>query len=133
VSLPTLTWNERDALRLALRWVRQGDDRPLGQVVVRAIEALASDPDERALLRLRVDNRFRAVTRPHPTSRDPFYGYPLTAFEAEERYETREEALTRTIEWVFDCSETHDRRCKCGGWREPDYMPLDLPLKEGLL
>lgn len=114
-------------MRLARRWVRQGHREPLKQLVDRAIAVLVSDPDEQRLLRIRAANRFLAVSRPHPTNGSPYYGYALARFEEEPRYETPEEALTRTVEWVYDCLQTHERNCKCGGWREPGYVPGPLP------
>lgn len=119
--------DERDALRLARAWVQAGATGTLRQLVSAAVDRLTADPDERRLLRMRADNRFRAVTRPHPVIKDPFYSYSLDRFEAEERYETPAEALTRTIEWVIDCQNTHDRKCKCGGYREAEYIPAELP------
>lgn len=36
-------------------------------------------------------------------------------------------ALTCAIEWLIDCQEIHDRKCKCGGYREADYAAMELP------
>lgn len=119
--------DERDALRLARAWVEAGATDPLRRLVSAAVDKLIADPDERRLMRMRADNRFRAVTRPHPHFKSPFYGYSLGQFEAEERHETPAEALTRTIDWVIDCDNTHDRKCKCGGYREAPYIPAELP------